>query len=327
MIQEYTSKDEIIIDPFSGSGVIPLEAILHNRFIIASDINPYGNILTLGKLYPPNNYIDAIDTLLEVEEEVKTLQKKISLSDIPKWVRTFFHPKTLIETLAYSNILKKHEHNFQLACLLGILHHQRIGFLSYPSSHSTPYLRNKNFPKEKFPELYTHRSVFVRLTRKIIRTLRETPSNKNKYIDKILLKDIRELSLKKESVDACITSPPYMNNLSYGRDNRLRLWILGYNDWKIFDDPSFNRRSNFKELIEIFFQKMHKLLKHKGLCILIVGEARSQSLDSIILESAITGNFKLIDSVRNTIPSTRRTRRENRGTIQETTFVFQKRGY
>jgi hypothetical protein len=62
-----------------------------------------------------------------------------------------------------------------LASLLGILHHQRPGFLSYPSSHLVPYLRQLKFPRRKYPELYERRDVLSRLEAKILRTFRRQP--------------------------------------------------------------------------------------------------------------------------------------------------------
>lgn len=49
----------------------------------------------------------------------------------------------------------------------------------------------------------------------------------------VLKEDTRKLSLSDESIDAIISSPPYFDALDYGRDNRLRLWFLGVNDYKV----------------------------------------------------------------------------------------------
>ena len=60
--------------------------------------------------------------------------------------------------------------------LMGILHHQRPGFLSYPSSHTVPYLRSKAFPPNEFPKLYEYRSLADRLERVLLsRAFRRVP--------------------------------------------------------------------------------------------------------------------------------------------------------
>ena len=54
--------------------------------------------------------------------------------------------------------------------LLGILHHQRPGFLSFPSSHLVPYLRSRKYPRKMFPEMYSYRELRPRLLAKIMRS-------------------------------------------------------------------------------------------------------------------------------------------------------------
>ncbi|HAJ59742.1 MAG TPA: hypothetical protein DCP31_11110 [Cyanobacteria bacterium UBA8543] len=43
------------------------------------------------------------------------------------------------------------------------------------------------------------------------------------------------LAIANETVDAIISSPPYFGALDYARDNRLRLWFLGCENWKELD--------------------------------------------------------------------------------------------
>jgi hypothetical protein len=50
---------------------------------------------------------------------------------------------------------------------LGILHHVRPGFLSYPSSHLVPYLRKMKYPPEQFADMYAYRDVRSRLIAKV----------------------------------------------------------------------------------------------------------------------------------------------------------------
>lgn len=92
-------------------------------------------------------------------------------------VRQFFHPRTLKEAIKFVTVCKRDENNFLFACFLGILHHQRPGFLSYPSSHLVPYLREKKYPRDQFPELYQYRELRPRLLSKIQRAYARRPKN------------------------------------------------------------------------------------------------------------------------------------------------------
>lgn len=49
LIEEFTSVGQTIADPFCGSGVVLLEAVLNGRKAIAGDWNPYGYVLTYAQ--------------------------------------------------------------------------------------------------------------------------------------------------------------------------------------------------------------------------------------------------------------------------------------
>ncbi|TAN63354.1 hypothetical protein EPN18_02675, partial [bacterium] len=221
LVTTFSRKGETIYEPFSGSGSVALESWIAERNIIANDLNPYAATLTKAKLFPYNSADEAFYKINNIEKEVKHVISKIDLRSVPKWVRAFFHQETLRETIAWCQILKEKRAYFLFSCLLGILHHQRPGFLSYPSSHSVPYLRKKKFPFEKYPEMYEYRSVRERLEKKILRAFKRIPE-----LDHGIMRKCHTLNsdkfVPKQKVNAIITSPPYMRQLSYARDNRLR---------------------------------------------------------------------------------------------------------
>ncbi len=307
LVTRYANFGQTVLDPFCGSSVLPLEAAVYGCNVIASDINPYAIVQTKAKLFAP----PTLDIALRPLEKFGGVQQnnRSIRNDIPKWVRSFFHPRTIKEIIAYTDYFLERRLYFQLACLLGILHHQRPGFLSYPSSHSTPYLRDKKFPKEKFPELYEYREVRTRLEKKIYRTFRRPPTFDSGLKHLVVHSDIRHLKLKKSIADVCITSPPYMNNLSYGRDNRLRLWFLGVNDWQYFDKCGYNTLIEFTSLMKSFFEKLHSVLVRKGLCVFVVGEARRVNILDVFKTLGEQNGFKVKEEYCEAIPDVRRTRR------------------
>jgi hypothetical protein len=138
IIALYSKPGDVILDPFSGSGVVPLEALLSGRQAWANDLSPYAYVLTRGKLETPGNKAAAIQRVKDVLQIVERLAPTVDLDPVPEWVREFFHPDTLREVLAAFRVLREREDYFLTACLLGILHHVRPGFLSYPASHLVP---------------------------------------------------------------------------------------------------------------------------------------------------------------------------------------------
>lgn len=51
LIAAHTLPGQLVVDPFCGSGTVPLEAFLAGREVIASDSNPYAFVLTKAKLH------------------------------------------------------------------------------------------------------------------------------------------------------------------------------------------------------------------------------------------------------------------------------------
>lgn len=239
LIREYSRQGDLVLDPFVGSGVVALECLIAGRGIIATDINPYALLLTKAKLEAPNTLAEAISKATHYLQKLKSSINHISMCDIPDWVKEFFHPQTLTEIVSLNTLLTENREYFLQACLLGILHHQRPGFLSYPASHLVPYLRTQKFPKEEYPTAYEYRAVEPRLLAKIHRVYRRFPKINENLIRVCRFEDAAKLSLEPESVDAIITSPPYMNALDYARDNRLRLWFLG-----VTQHDGYDRRAN-----------------------------------------------------------------------------------
>lgn len=235
LIENFTKPGEYIYDPFCGAGTIPFEAWVLNRNVIANDLNKYACILTMAKLFPPDSLEVVLDDIEKFDKIVQNNKGKVDLRKVPKWVRDFFHKETLRETIAWFDILKRNDCNFLLSCMLGILHHQRPGFLSYPSSHTVPYLRRNKFPPKSYPQLYEYRSVKERLIKKAQRAFKRFPTldkNSERYC---YSEDARHINIKEIKVDAIVSSPPYMRKLDYARDNRLRLWFLGVEDSKSLD--------------------------------------------------------------------------------------------
>lgn len=324
LVEEYSRPNDIVADPFCGSGIVPFEAAAMRRRVLAGDINPYGLTLTRAKLFAPTDLQSALDNF-----ERTWARSHLLLTDsfklaqtAPDWVKKFFHPETLVEAIAVREACLHEEDTFSLACLLGILHHQRPGFLSFPSSHLVPYLRDKKFPRDQFKELYEYRDVYSRMVKKIKRTYRRTPPL---YPSTLGVYDVDACEFPCEhKVDAVITSPPYMNLLDYGRDNRLRLWFLR-GDQPIPDFPRGQREAAFRTLMERFLCHWVSRVRTNGHIILVLGDVarggKSTHPASVVKDMVANDprlqSLQVIGEERDAIPDIRRSRREVRGGKEE----------
>jgi len=327
LIMTYSKPGDIVADPFAGSGTVPLEALLTGRKSFSADINPYAEVLCKGKLTAPQSCELALEKAEKVLDRIQRLPDP-DLRKVPFWVRQFFHPKTLKEIIRFSEYCRKYREYFLFACLLGILHHQRPGFLSFPSSHLVPYLRSNKYPHKQYPKMYEYRELKPRLLAKIRRAYSRHPGNISNGSSTHLHCSIERLKMP-EVVDCLITSPPYMNALDYTRDNRLRLWFIKPN--KHTNDNEITRKKNdFVEAMSSLAKKLNFSLKSKGYCILIIGERIARSPKTLL--SYLTYNImktyapelSLQLILEDKIPDIRRSRRDYKGTKAEHFLVFKK---
>jgi hypothetical protein len=328
LVEQFSGPGDIVFDPFCGSGVIALESVLLGRGVIANDINPYAQVLTRAKLFPYRHVATALRIAHSYVSRAKAIVRDRGYAvDAPHWVRSLFHRRTLAEVKTLADLLLADRKWFLLGNLLGILHHQRPGFLSHPCSHLVPYLRDKNFPPAVYPELYEYRDVGPRLVAKLRRTYRRT-SETPTVTRRVFAENVDRFT-KRVNADVAITSPPYMNALDYGRDNRLRLWFLGVDDWRPLDELSPGTPTAFFSLMVALRTLLTASLKKHSRAILVVGEVRGKrkTIDTnAIVRRAFeeSGEWALATELLDYVPDVRRSRQGCSTTKREWLMVFQK---
>jgi hypothetical protein len=327
-VQKYSTNGDLVVDPFAGAGTIVLEAALAGRRAFGSDISPYARVLSIAKLFPPRCLKDAIRKAERALESAAQMPSP-DLRYVPSWVKAFFHPATLKEALKFAQVCREPGHEFLMACFLGILHHQRPGFLSYPSSHLVPYLRDKKYPRIDFPEMYLYRDLRPRLIAKITRAFARFSDPRSVRDVTFRRGTIEHISLPVK-FDSLITSPPYMNALDYGRDNRLRLWFIDPHLVRNVDNSVTRKRDAFVSAVCHLADKAEAGLSVGGYCVLVVGESLQRTFaahPSEIVFQIMTQHapsLRLKEVVCDDIPDIRRTRRECKGIKREHFLVFQK---
>ena len=326
LIETYTEPGQLVVDMFCGSGTVPLEAALLGRNVFASDASAYAVTLTKGKLHAPQNPKMALSALNHLLTQAKSLPLP-DIATVPLWVQSFFHPLTLQETIRMSTLLRKKRNYFLLSAILGILHHQRPGFLSYPSSHLVPYLRTNRFPRDTYSSLYTYRELGPRLHAKVLRALKRPPSTTlSDHVINIRRATVERVTLP-DHIDCVITSPPYMNALDYERDNRLRLWFLGDNQ-RLSTDHTLKSLNGFKRAIDALAKQLVQKLKKGGYCIFVVGDRTTRSTERVPSHELIrifdvrAPAFRLCSITQDSIPDIRRSRKHISGVKHENILVF-----
>jgi SAM-dependent methyltransferase len=334
LIGLYSRPGDIVLDPFSGSGVVSLEAALMQREAWANDLSPYAYVLTRGKLETPTSKDIALRRADDVLEEVELKAPLEDIEKVPDWVREFFHPVTLREIIVAFRLLRERKDYFLLSCLLGILHHQRPGFLSYPASHLVPYLRISKFPPAKFPKMYEYRDLRSRLIAKVTRAYKRPllPPKWEKRKYKVWQENSMALPIDDGVIHAIISSPPYFGALDYARDNRLRLWFLGCEEWKTLDAELTANSKVYIPQMSVCMKEMFRVLKTGGYCVLVLGDVerdgkirRTAEILADMADEVTDGGFILETIYDDRVPDERRTRRRTKTTKFERIVVMQKK--
>lgn len=329
LIVNYCPNKGTVWDPFCGSGTIPFESWISGHSVYATDLNLYAIVLTLGKLNPPHSLIVAIEKLKYYNELVINEVINFDKSSLPEWLNEFFHPQTLIETYIWTKLLQNNKEWYLLSCLMGILHHQRPGFLSFPCSHGAPYLRDKKYSRELYPEMYEYRNVFIRLKGKIKRSLKGYEQMDYSLKREIYLQNSFSVLPGEPRINTIITSPPYMKALTYARDNRLRLWFLGFEDWKKLDKEISPNKLDFIDLIRKSFLTWSNYQFKGDKCILIIGDMIIEkeplcTLKEFIIKVAEANNYILNVVFQDPIPEERKIVKGNNRIKSEHICIFEK---
>ncbi|GIW20465.1 MAG: hypothetical protein KatS3mg065_0761 [Chloroflexota bacterium] len=206
-IARYSRRGDVVLDPFSGRGTVPLQACAEGRIGVGNDLNPLAYLLTAAKVEPAEP-AEAATRLLalrvawtaeagrwddlgrraatrpgQAEVAVPAAGALVgsrggstALERLPEEVALAFHPRTLGQLLFVRAALDQTERvdRFLLAALTGILHGKRPSYLSdvMPNAFSMARRYVRTFIREsgyRPPE----RDVFELLEAKLRRLYRD----------------------------------------------------------------------------------------------------------------------------------------------------------
>jgi hypothetical protein len=122
-----------------------------------------------------------------------------------------------------------------------------------------------------------------------------------------------------------------MNALEYARDNRLRLWFLGIDEYKVIKQKEIGKTSNFEADMLRVLNLVSKIIKPGGPCILILGDVKRATkkydVPALITNLVSTNSLGLLLESQwiEKIPDSRRVRKNGQATEKETILVFRRK--
>lgn len=307
-IQRYSQPGDVVLDPFSGRGTVPLQARVEGRRVICNDLNPLAYVLSRAKADPPT--WEAATTFLD-GLEVSHRRSRTSDPHVSNDIRMLYHPNTLKQICYLRDYLLRRprtewsqEELMIAGALAGIMHgsHRRDGTSQYlsismPNTFSMSPAYVEKFIREK-GLVTVDQDVFERLRDKLARLyLDDTPGTAGRAHWQDAAALLKGRSLKRESVDLIVTSPPYLQVVNYGTANWIRLWLLGLDE--VGREHGAGRKSlnaaldhrhtysSYREFLLHTFQGVRRVLKPNGVAVFVIGDVADPGKDPLPLAARI----------------------------------------
>ena len=269
-----SKENDVVLDPFCGSGTTLVESLINKRNAIGVDSNPIAALMTKVKT-----------TILSTEEinECKKKISKINLNiineknsilnffNIDYWFE--YHVQNELASIIHfiNKITNKNIRDFLLVAVSAI-----ITNVSNQDSDTRYVRRIKNLKPGDTIKKFRYKS--QNMCERIEKLQQISQTN-----IKIYNKDAKNLEfIKSKTIDLIITSPPYMNTYDYYLYHRNRMnWLQM--DSKIVQKLEIGSRNkhsdenntvlDYLELMTICIMEMKRVLRtDKFLCI-IIGDA------------------------------------------------------
>jgi len=288
LVARWSRPGDVVLDPFSGRGSVPLQACLERRIGVGIDRNPLAAVLTGAAIDPPS--------ARELAERIAHLRIDWSW-ERPVWsddaammaggpMAAFFHPSTLAQLLFVRRALDRRSHvdRALLAALAGILHGRRSSALtdampntfSMAPAYSARWLAAQGTVR---PE----RDLFGLLERRVVRLRREgvvpvrglAIEGDARHAGRLAGDQLRASGLQ-DRVRLVVTSPPYLGLVRYGAANWLRLWLLGEDPARVDADLDAPRSLGASAaLLREVLDDLRPVLADDAVVVLVLGTLTS----------------------------------------------------
>jgi hypothetical protein len=326
LIKNFTKPGDTVLDPLSGAGTIPLEAMLNGRRALANDLQELGFILSSAKIAQPNH--DLLDgELASFLGYVENEKSRIDATDflladfgLNGKISEYFHPENLREVLAArkyiaSNTCDSVERALVFSAFLHSLHGNRPYALSRTSHPVTPFKPTGEFEYRDFAS---------RIKSKINRAVGAYPLfDVESLPGEARLGSFEKLEYSGE-IDAVITSPPFAASTRFYIANWMRLWAAGWDP-----DDFTGRKAEFieekqKKNFDIyvdFFDSASRWLKPGGKLILHLGKTAKVDMAEELI-SVLPASFNLIHKFDETVAGAEKFGIRDQGATSSHQFLF-----
>ena len=309
-IKLLTNIEDVVYDPFAGRGTTIVEAALLNRDIIANDINPLSTMLSRPRLFIPSNS--------EVEDRLNKIKFKRGLkADID--LSMFYHPDTESQIVSLRNyLIRKKKNNeedsvdewIRMVATNRLTGHSKNFFSVYtlPPNQAVTQERQKRINKQRKqkPVYKDVKFIILKKTRDLTSGMDKELIDQLKRIGakaKFLNDDARfTSSIKSNSVNLTVTSPPFLDIVDYSEDNWQRCWFNNIDAVEVAQNITITKKLvDWEKVMGEVLRELYRITKGAGYIAFEVGEVRKGKvkLDEHIVPLGIKAGFNCLGVVIN----------------------------
>jgi DNA modification methylase len=226
-IEEFTTPNQTVLDPFCGSGTTLLEAACRGRASIGMDINPLATFVSEVKT------TSIPRTVLENELEQILSRWIIGAKDAPShWtpyvvnLQHWFRPNVLVDLLWLKFVIDGIEEKSVRKFFLGVFSAFLRGVSNADPQHVFPGYSKRMRALDAAGRQIDVRASFVRAARKRIQQISELPEGL--VTPSVITGRFVDVEFGSEKVDLVVTNPPYISSIRYLETMKIEMGWLGY---------------------------------------------------------------------------------------------------
>lgn len=351
-IKNFSKPGDLILDPFGGSGVTAIEALMNSRNTISIDINPLA-VFIVQSLISPVNLNDLADSFIHIKDEYvkkepktdeqisKALKKykypigwRLPKGSDVKSVEQLFSKKQLAQlSLLKSLILKEENEKIRKSLLLmfsGLL--TKVNLTYHTGNTATrdgqgnasafQYYRYRIAPNPKDVDVIKY---FELRYKKVVEAKKEMIYfiNEKTIVNSNILKaSATDLKwIPKESIDYIYTDPPYGKKIPYlDLSVMWNAWLDlevtqdDYNQEAIEGGENHKSKNDYNTLIAESIKEMYRVLKFDRWLSFVFAH-KDPEFWHLIIETAENCGFEYVGAVPQKNGQTSFKKRQNPFTV------------
>ncbi len=230
LIRRYSRKNDVILDPFSGSGTTSVEALLLKRNSVGIDVDPFSRFLSRVKItsLDKKDLIESQKSLLGALLNYQPNQ--VSKTDIPcfPYRDNWFNREITLELAFLKKTIECLDTDERVRDFFRICFSSIIRAVSNADDNCTRTVIRKVLKKRVFPSDALKKfaeAVLVNVPKMVEFSDKSPQRVRVSFPDNM---DARDIKYDPDTFDLALTSPPYANAVDYPRTHQLELYWLGF---------------------------------------------------------------------------------------------------